>query len=61
VEKSIQKEMERFYNYLWERSHGITQINFMDAMPKAMKSEVFYAVNKFVLDQVNGLPTVFHK
>lgn len=52
VSKEVQDEVYKFYNYLWTKSKGIVRVDLVDVLPPAMKAEVFYDVNKFVMDQV---------
>jgi len=54
-------DVSNFYDYLWQRRRGIMHLEIIDAMPRTMRAEVFYDVNKFVFDQViNALHANFN-
>lgn len=55
----VRHNVNRFYDYLWTRSRGIHNWDLVEQMPLTMKAEIYYDVNKFVLDQVsqsNAIP-----
>jgi len=52
VSRRLRTEVNRFYDYLWMRSRGIHNWDMVKELPLTMKSEVYYDINKFIMDQV---------
>jgi len=55
--KRIKADVERFYDYLWTRSRGIRNWDMVKDIPLTMKSEIYFNINKFIIDQVFLLST----
>lgn len=45
-------QVKKFYDYLWNKRKGVSELVLIDFMPGAMKAEVFFDIHKFVLEQV---------
>lgn len=52
VKKQTMQDVTNFYDYLWQRRQGIMHLSLIDVLPRTMRSEVFYDINKFVFEQV---------
>ncbi|MFH1321699.1 MAG: ion transporter [Bacteroidota bacterium] len=49
---SIQKRVNRYYNYLWESRHGYDDASVMSELPEFFKYEFALLINKGILEKV---------
>jgi hypothetical protein len=53
IPASIQDRVKNYYHYLWETRHGITNVDFLLALPQTLRLEISLYLNKGILDKVS--------